>query len=158
MTNRESQPDLVTERLTLSELTENDTAFILAIYNDPDFLENVGDRGLRTTDDAIAFVEDSPATQYKTFGFGLCRVALNSDGTSIGMCGILKRDHLEYPDLGFAFLPQYRAQGYAYEASMESQRRRLADILGLRDDRVAFDGLELMTTTELSAKAGQGAR
>ena len=114
---RTSQPTLLTERLTLSELTVADTRLILAIYNDPDFLANVGDRGLRTDQDAVAFIEDSPGTRYSENGFGMCRVALAGDNTPIGLCGILKRNELDDPDLGFAFLPEYRGRGYAFEAS-----------------------------------------
>jgi RimJ/RimL family protein N-acetyltransferase len=108
---------LETERLRLRRLTPDDAAFILELLNEPAFLENIGDRGVRTLGDAYRYISDGPAASYRKFGFGLYLVALKDSGVSIGICGLLKRDSLEHPDIGFAFLRKYWSQGYARESA-----------------------------------------
>lgn len=105
-----------TERLTLRELTPDDAVFIFALVNDPDWLRFIGDRNVRSLADASAYIEKGPMDMYARVGFGLWLTALK-DGTPIGICGLLKRDTLEDVDLGFAFLPAFRARGYAHEAA-----------------------------------------
>lgn len=120
----ESNPNmnyiLETERLRLRELTPADTAFIIELLNTPGWLQFIGDRNVRTGEQAIAYLQNGPLKGYREHGFGMWRVETKADGTPIGMCGIMKREHLEHPDIGFAFLPQYNGQGYAYEAASAS--------------------------------------
>ena len=108
---------LSTERLQLRELTESDedARFTLALMSDPDFHRYIGDRGVRTVEDARNYNLRGPIAMYRDHGFGMLRVELK-DGTAIGQCGLLKRDGLDDVDIGFAFLPEYRGQGYALEA------------------------------------------
>lgn len=106
-----------TDRLTLRHFTTDDAAFILALVNDPTWLEYIGDNGVRTLEDASAYIVNGPVAMYARVGFGLYATALKEEGTTIGMCGLIKRETLEDVDIGFAFLPQYRSQGYAYEAA-----------------------------------------
>lgn len=108
---------LSTERLELREFTAGDAEFVLRLVNEPAFLRYIGDRGVRTPDDARRYIVDGPAAGYARDGHGLMRVARKSDGAGIGMCGVLKRDSLPDPDLGFSFLPEYWSQGYALEAA-----------------------------------------
>jgi RimJ/RimL family protein N-acetyltransferase len=108
---------LATERLVLREATTADDTFILELVNDPDFLRNIGDRGVRTLEDARRYVLDGPVASYAKHGFGMWVVELREDGCPIGLCGFVKRDWLDDVDIGFAFLPQYRARGYAYESA-----------------------------------------
>jgi len=108
---------LDTERLRIRELTPADAPFILALLNDPDFIRNIGDRNVRTPDDARRYIEAGPMASYARHGFGLCLVQTIDGGDPIGICGVLKRDELPEPDIGFAFLPAYRSQGYAREAA-----------------------------------------
>jgi len=68
-------------------------------------------------DGARRYIEDGPRAMYRQFGFGLNRVALKDSDTPIGICGLLQRESLPCPDIGFAFLPEYRARGYAREAA-----------------------------------------
>jgi [ribosomal protein S5]-alanine N-acetyltransferase len=112
---RESR--LNTPRLALRALSEEDAPFILGLLNEPSFIRNIGDRGVRTIEDAVAYIENGPLVSYARFGFGLYLVTLNNTGASIGICGILKRDALPEPDIGFAFLPAYWSQGYALESA-----------------------------------------
>jgi RimJ/RimL family protein N-acetyltransferase len=108
---------LETERLGLRQFTLDDAAFILELVNDPDWLRFIGDRGVRTVDDARAYLINGPLAMYDRSGFGLYAVVLKSSGVPIGMCGLIKREGLDDVDLGFAYLPKYRAQGYGYEAA-----------------------------------------
>ena len=107
---------LSTARLGIRELTSADAPFILALLNDPAFIEHIGDRGVRTVDDAASYIDRGPRASYAQHGFGLWLVELTDARTPIGICGVLKRDALPEPDIGFAFLPAYRSQGYAMEA------------------------------------------
>ena len=106
-----------TERLTLSPFTLDDDAFILRLLNEPSFIENIADRGVRTREDARAYLSNGPLASYAAYGFGLWRVSLRVNGTPIGMCGLIRRKGLADVDLGYAFLPEYTGQGYAVEAA-----------------------------------------
>jgi RimJ/RimL family protein N-acetyltransferase len=112
---------LTTPRLRVRPLTLADAAFIVELLNDPAFIRNIGDRGVRTNDDARVYLTAGPLDSYERHGFGLCAVELTERGVPIGICGLLKRAELPGPDIGFAFLPQYRAQGYAREAAAAVQ-------------------------------------
>ncbi len=106
-----------TERLRLREFTEADAGFIVEQLNEPSFIVNIADRGVRTLDDARAFLRDRLIASYREHGHGMYAVELKSNGTVIGMCGILKRDGLDHADLGYAFLPAHWSRGYAGEAA-----------------------------------------
>lgn len=147
-----------TDRLILRHLTTEDAAFILALVNDPSWLRFIGDNGVRTLEDASNYIVNGPMAMYDRMGFGLYLTELKDDHTPIGLCGLIKRDTLEDVDIGFAFLPQFRSQGYAYEAasavvaygrqvlglqrivaitSLDNQRSaRLLEKLGLRFERL----------------------
>jgi len=108
---------LETGRLRLRHATTADAKFMYALVNDPDFIRNIGDRGVRTLADAERYVRDGPIASYDKFGFGMYVVELRDSGVPIGLCGLVKRDWLSAVDIGFAFLPQYRSLGYAFEAA-----------------------------------------
>jgi RimJ/RimL family protein N-acetyltransferase len=110
-------PVLETDRLILRELCVDDAPFMLELLNDPDFLGNIGDRKVRTLDDARAHIEEKYLAHYARHGFGIYLVARKSDGASIGMCGLVKRDALDDIDIGYAMLPAYRRRGHALEAA-----------------------------------------
>lgn len=121
---------LRTERLTLRHVTTADQGFMFELVNDPAFIRNIGDRGVRTLADAERYVLDGPIASYEKFGFGMYVVELKETGAPIGLCGFVKRDWLPDVDIGFAFLPQYRSQGYAYESAI-AVRRYGHEVLGL---------------------------
>jgi RimJ/RimL family protein N-acetyltransferase len=108
---------ILSERLLLRELTLADAPFILALLNDPDFHRYIGDRGIRTLLDAENYIQQGPAVSYARYGHGLYLVVRKEDGASLGICGLIKRDTLDQVDIGYAFLPQYRGQGYGIEAA-----------------------------------------
>jgi RimJ/RimL family protein N-acetyltransferase len=120
-----------TERLRLVEFTPEDAEFVLRLLNEPSFLRYIGDRGVRSVEDARRYIADGPVAGYVRQGHGLMSVQRRSDGEAIGMCGVLKRDSLPDPDLGFSFLPAYWSQGYAFEAA-GAVMRHARDTLGLR--------------------------
>ena len=118
---------LETDRLILSELKTKDAKFIHKLYNDQDFINYIGDKGIHSVQDAVSFINTAPKQSYKNHGQGLYLVKLK-DETSIGVCGLLKRDDLDLPDIGFAILPDYRRMGFIYEASkavIEDAKNRL---------------------------------
>lgn len=108
---------LETERLHLREFTADDAAFVLALLNEPDFHRFIGDRGVRTLDDARAYIRDRLVAAYAKHGYGLWHVSLRVDGTAVGMCGLVRRDYLPDPDIGFAFLARFGGNGYATESA-----------------------------------------
>jgi RimJ/RimL family protein N-acetyltransferase len=108
---------LETERLVLRPLCKADAHFILELLNEPAFLQNIGDKGVRNISDARRYIQNGPVASYHRFGFGLYLVGLKETGVAIGICGLLKRETMEDVEIGFAFLQRYWAKGYAYESA-----------------------------------------
>src|SRR5450432_943852 len=108
---------LKTDRLIISNLILNDASFILELVNTPGWLQFIGDRGIKNTTDAENYIINGPMASYEKNGYGLYLVTLKDTAAPIGICGILKRDTLEYEDIGFALLPEYTGNGYALEAA-----------------------------------------
>lgn len=108
---------LATDRLMLRRLTLEDASFILELMTEPSWIRFIGDRGVRTSADARAYIRDGPMVMYEAYGFGLYATQRRRDGALLGLCGLIKREALEEADLGFAFLPRYWGQGYAREAA-----------------------------------------
>jgi len=106
-----------TPRLELRELTLDDAGFILRLVKEPSFLANIGDKGVRTLDDAKQFILDGPWKRDQNPGYGQFLVELKPDGIPIGVCGLLYREKLDVTDVGCAFLPQFWRRGFAYEAA-----------------------------------------
>jgi len=106
-----------TERLRLRPVTVDDTELMLAIWNDPAFIRNVSDRGIRTVEQAREAIESGAQKLFEDYGYGPYCMSLKSDGSMIGICGLFKRDNLEDPDIGFGVLPDYCGNGYAGEAA-----------------------------------------
>jgi RimJ/RimL family protein N-acetyltransferase len=120
-----------TPRLRLRHLTPHDAPFILELLNEPDFIRNIGDREVRTLEDARRYLQKGPVASYSQHGFGLYLVELEGDATPIGICGLLKRDYLEDADVGFALRETYRGKGYAFEAASAVMQHGL-QVLGLK--------------------------
>jgi RimJ/RimL family protein N-acetyltransferase len=108
---------LETDRLVLRELCADDADFMLELMNDRDWLRFIGDRGVRTREDARQYIASGPVEMYARVGFGLYRVEDRQSGTPMGICGLIKRESLPDVDIGFAFLPKFRARGLAHEAA-----------------------------------------
>ncbi len=108
---------LTTARLELSLLTLQDAPMILTLLNEPSFIANIGDRQVRDLQQAKQYLENGPLASYRQHGFGLYKVTLRENGCPIGLSGLVKRDFLAAPDLGYALFPQYCAMGLATEAT-----------------------------------------
>jgi RimJ/RimL family protein N-acetyltransferase len=140
---------LETKRLSLRWLETNDADFILQLVNEPSWLRFIGDKGIRTVEDARNYIEEGPVAMYRRLGFGLYLVELRESGEPIGICGLIKRDALEDVDLGFAFLPAFWGKGYAFESAaavMDYGRRtfKLSRLLAItsQDNEVSARLLE----------------
>ena len=121
---------LLTSRLQLRELTPADAPFIRRLLNEPSFLRFIGDRGVRNEADAVNYLLRGPMASYARHGHGLLRVGLRADDTPVGICGLVQRDTLPQPDIGFAFLPEHWSRGFAFEAA-DAALRHGRDALGL---------------------------
>jgi RimJ/RimL family protein N-acetyltransferase len=162
---------LETERLNLRRFSaDSDAPFALTLLNEPSFLQYIGDKKVRNLDDARQYLLNGPIASYEKNGFGLYAVELKESQTSIGMCGLIKREELPEPDIGFAFLPEFWKKGYAFEAAaavMKDAREtlnldrilaivnpenyasmKLLERLGLRFERMLDHGTKLYGTSE----------
>ena len=132
-----------TDRLIVREIVENDGLFMLELLNSPSFLKYIGDRGVRSVDDARSFIETRYRQSYRVHGYGLYAVDLKTEQIPIGMCGFVRRDTLPAPDLGFAFLPQYEGLGFGFESA-----RAMVDY---GHDALGFEELLAITDPDNSA-------
>jgi len=117
-----------TERLSMRRLTLDDADLMLAIWNDPAFVFHVGDRGIRTIAEARKNMSEGALKLYEDYGYGPYRVALKSDDTAVGICGLFRREGLNDADIGYGFLPEFCRRGYAYESARAVLDHARADI------------------------------
>jgi len=136
---------LETSRLVLRQLSLDDAEFILALLNEPSFIRYIGDKGLRGLDDARRYLVDGPINSYEQNGFGLYLAELKENGAPIGISGLVKRDTLSDPDIGFAFLPQYWSRGYAVESA--------AAVMDYARDVLALERVLAITSPDNEASA-----
>lgn len=108
-----------TARLSLRRVTAGDAAFLCRLLNEPSWLKNIGDRGVRTPADAERYVQTKILPGYEQYGFGMYLIESKSDARPMGLCGLVRRDTLPDVDLGFALLSEFWGQGYAFEAASE---------------------------------------
>lgn len=145
-----------TERVRIRWLARDDAPFILRLLNDEAWIRFIGDKNVRSTADAVRYLEVGPLTMYARHGHGLYAVEVKETGEPMGLCGLLLREGWEEVDVGFAFLPEFRMHGYAEEAARATlaygrkslglprvvaitdpgneRARRLLSRLGLRDE------------------------
>ena len=109
---------LETERLVLSRLSYDDCDFIVELLNEPAFQRYIGDKDVRSPDDAREYLRKGPIGSYERHGFGMFLVRNRSDNAPVGMCGLVKREEFDAPDVGFAFLRRFWANGYAVESAI----------------------------------------
>lgn len=106
-----------TGRLRLRRLLVGDAEFVLRLLNEPSFIQHIGDKGVRTIDDARAYILNGPVASYEKLGFGLWLVEETASEAPAGICGLLKREVLADVDIGYAFLPEFWSRGYAFESA-----------------------------------------
>lgn len=108
-----------TERLIISRFTEADAGFIFELMNTPGWLEHIGDRNIRDEASALEYLKSGALKSYIDSGFGGWLLSEKLTGKKVGSAGIYKRDFLEFPDLGYALLPQFEGKGFAFEAAQK---------------------------------------
>ncbi len=106
-----------TDRLIIRHYTKDDAPHIFELLNSTGWIENIGDRGIKTHDHAVAYLVDKVIPSYANEGFGFYMCELKDKNIPIGMNGLIHRPGLDHIDIGFAFLPEYHGKGYAYESS-----------------------------------------
>lgn len=170
-------PVAETARLRLRHLVTEDAPFIVELLNDPAWLRYIGDKNVRTLNDAAGYIINGPQDMYRRLGFGLFLTELRTSNTPIGLCGLIKREGLDDADIGFAFLEAFRGSGYAFEAAqavmsfatrtlklervlaittLDNERSgKLLERLGLKSDRLV---VLPNSTTELRLFSSDSAR
>ena len=134
---------LETNRLLLAHQTTDDAAFVHTLMNSPGWLLYIGDRGIKTVDDATRYIINGAIKSYQQQGFGLYAVRLKESGVPIGLCGFIKRPGLDHIDIGFAFLPEYTGSGYAYESA--------ASVMNYAREVLKIDTVVAITTRDNEA-------
>ena len=109
--------ELRTPRLSMRRITLADAPLMLAVWNDPAFIEHVGDRGIRSIEQAHEALRQGAFKLYEQYGYGPYRVALAEGDAEIGICGLFRREGFDEPDIGYSILPDYCGRGYAFEAA-----------------------------------------
>ena len=146
----------ITDRLVLRDVTPNDAPFLLELLNDPGFIGHIGDRKVRTVEEARSYITDKIIAQYVDKGYGMYLVAIkkgaSDDGEILGQCGLVKREGLDTTDLGFAFLEKYCGKGYGYESAQAVLGIAKKD-LGL-SQIAAITGQENIASQKLLTKLG----
>jgi RimJ/RimL family protein N-acetyltransferase len=121
--------------LRLRRLEFSDAPFVIELLNEPGWLEYIGDKNVHSIEDAHRYLREGPIGMYERHGFGLYLVERKRDGAALGMCGLIKRDGLEHPDIGFAFLARMTGRGYAQEAAaavvQQARALRLPTLLAI---------------------------
>ena len=143
---------LETERLLLRPMTADDAQFILTLVNEPSFLRYIGDKQVRTLEDARQYILNGPIANYERHGFGQLLVELRDSHMPIGMCGLLKREELPDPDIGFALMPDFWSKGFAFEAAsavLQYARERNLRVLAITtlDNKASVKLLERLGFT-----------
>jgi len=108
---------LKTSRLYLSKINKKDAPFLYQLMNDPDWILNIGDRQINNLEDAENFIANRFIKSYKENGFGFYILRLIENDSPVGICGLIKRDGLDHVDIGYALMPEFRGNGYAFEAA-----------------------------------------
>ena len=180
MSSQTASTELLTDRLRLRWMTADDAPFCLSMWNDPDFIRYVGDRGIRTLDQASEAMKSGMLKLYRDFGYGPYLLTRKEGSPPMGLCGLFKRENLDHPDIGYALLPGYCGHGYALEAAAAVMRHaseqmnlpclkaivspghsrsiRLLEKLGMRPERPVRmpdeDEDVLLYSIDLAARAG----
>lgn len=129
-----------TPRLLLISTSEEDAAFIFELFNSPKWIKYIGDQNIKSVEDAKMFIREKILTHYEQKGFGTFTIIQKSNGNKMGTCGLYTREGIEGVDLGFAFLPQYEKNGYAFEAS--------SPVIDIAKNKYNLQSLQAFTTEE----------
>jgi len=111
---------ITTKRLIVERIDTNDANFLLGLFNSDTWKKYIGDRHVNSKKAAVTYIKENFLSSYKKYGYGLYKISIKQSNTPIGICGFVKRRYLDYPDLGFAILPEFERQGYASELALET--------------------------------------
>lgn len=112
-----SMKEYRTERLILRPTSIDDAEMMLQLLNSPKYIQNIGDRGVRTREDAMRYIQERFEPHYNKHGFGSFTLIKKNTSEKIGTCGLYVRPGLEVPDIGFALFEDFENQGYGYESA-----------------------------------------
>jgi [ribosomal protein S5]-alanine N-acetyltransferase len=143
---------ITTDRLFCRHFIDADASFLVQLLNSESWLKFIGDRNVHDEDEALQYLQRSAYKAIDLYGYAMMRISLINCDTPIGMCGLFKRDELDLPDLGFAFLPQYEGKGYAFEAS-EAVIKHAQQFLGI-SELYAITGADNQRSITLLNKLG----
>lgn len=118
---------LETGRLWLKPVSTSNAAFVLEMYNSPKFIQFIGDRNIRTVEDAENYITEKFLPQWEKLGYGNFVIERKEDGKTIGAVGIFQREGLDVGDIGFSFLPEFQGKGYGFEAASKLLEKAFAD-------------------------------
>lgn len=116
-----------TERLTLKPTAEEDAPFMFELLNTPNWIKNIGDRNVKSVEDAKVYIKTKIQPQLERLGYANYTIIRKSDDVKLGICGLYDREGLEGIDIGFALLPEHENQGYAFESANEIKRAGVED-------------------------------
>ncbi len=108
---------ITTDRLLINKITIDDAGFILELMNDKDWIKNIGDKGVRTIEDAQAYIQSRFLKTYNESDYGFYTMNLKNTQQIIGIVGLVDRKGIDHIDIGYGILPEFRGKGYAFEAA-----------------------------------------
>ena len=108
---------ITTDRLLINRITIDDAGFILELMNDKDWIKNIGDKGVRTIEDAQAYIQNRFLKTYIESNYGFYTMNLKNTLQIIGIVGLVDRKGIDNIDIGYGILPEFRGKGYAFEAA-----------------------------------------
>lgn len=128
-----------TERLLLKPTSKDDAEFILRLFNTPKWLKYIGDRNVNTVEEARLYIKMRMIPQMERLGFSNYTILRKSDEEKIGICGLYDRAGLDGLDIGFALLPEFESNGYAFEATSKLKQ-------------VAFDEFDIIEIQAITSQ------
>lgn len=105
-----------TNRLIIRPTDETDAPFLVTLMNSPGWLQYIGDRQVYSKEGAVEYIRNRITPQFERLSYGSYTVLRKSDETKIGTCGLYDRDGINGIDIGYALLPDFQGNGYAFEA------------------------------------------
>lgn len=121
-----------TSRLNLRFCQLGDEQFVYHMYNQAECIRFIGDKGITDLEKARSYLNDNLIASYQNWGYGLYIMELKDTKQPIGLCGLVNREYLPIPDLGFALRNEFAGQGYAQEAC-KAVLIYCRDILGINE-------------------------
>lgn len=96
-----------------------DKELIFRLYNSPKFIQYIGDRNIKSVEDAENYIKNRFLPQFEKLGFGNYLVMTKEGNEKIGGVGIFEREGLDIVDIGYSLLEEFEGKGYAYEAAQK---------------------------------------